>query len=57
VQLRGLQYEACFASAIEDGGSGARPFQRLMWGRPISKCGGPSSLRREALAQQYRFQA
>jgi hypothetical protein len=53
--LRGLQYEACFASAIVDWSSGARPFQRLMWGRYQN--GGPSSLRREALAQQYHFQA
>ena len=39
----------------EDWSSGARPFQRLLWGRCQS--GGLSSLRREALAQQYYFQA
>jgi hypothetical protein len=39
----------------EDWSSGARLFQRLLWGRCQS--GGLSSLRREALAQQYYFQA
>jgi hypothetical protein len=39
----------------EDWSSGARPFQRLLWGRCQS--GGLSSLRREAPAQQYYFQA
>jgi hypothetical protein len=39
----------------EDWSSGARPFQRLLLGRCQS--GGLSSLRREALARQYYFQA
>jgi hypothetical protein len=57
VVLGGLQHEPCFASdrRLELRSAVLSAPARLLWGRCQS--GGLSSLRREALAQQYYFQA